>query len=110
MDSKSRRFPRALADFIQIRDQVCRTPYCEAPIRHIDHVVPVAVGGETSVENGEGLCEACNQMKESVGWERAVVPNEEPDGTRGDIVTITPTGHEYFSPPPRLPGSERRTG
>lgn len=109
MDSKSRRFPRALAEFIETRDQVCRTPYCDAPIRHIDHVVPVAAGGETSVENGQGLCEACNYAKESSGWECGVVGSEEPGGTRGDIVTLTPTGHEYYSPPPRLPG-ERRAG
>ncbi|WP_052207164.1 HNH endonuclease [Sinomonas humi] len=105
MDSRSRRFPRALAEFVEIRDQVCRTPFCEAPIRHIDHVVPVASGGETSAENGQGLCEACNYAKESPGWERNVVGTDEPDGTRGDILTITPTGHEYYSPPPRLPGS-----
>ncbi|WP_425471486.1 HNH endonuclease [Sinomonas susongensis] len=109
MDSRLRRFPRALARYIEIRDQVCRTPYCEAPIRHIDHVVPVALGGETSVENGQGLCEACNHAKESAGWGRNVVGNEAPDGTRGDIVTVTPTGHEYFSPPPTLPGSAQRT-
>lgn len=109
MDSKSRRFPRSLAQYIEIRDQVCRTPYCEAPIRHIDHVVPVAWGGETSVENGQGLCEACNHAKESAGWGRNVVGSEGPDGTRGDIVTVTPTGHEYFSPPPTLPGSPQWT-
>lgn len=105
MDSRSRRFPRGLAELIEIRDQVCRTPYCEPAIRHTDHVVPVASGGETSFENGQGLCEACNHAKESPGWERNVVGSEEPDGTRGDIVTVTPTGHEYFSPPPTLPGS-----
>jgi hypothetical protein len=110
MDSKSRRFPRALAEFIRIRDQVCRTPYCEAPIRHIDHVVPAVSGGETSAENGQGLCEACNYSKESSGWEQGIVGSEGPDGTRGDIVTLTPTGHEYYSPPPKLPGSVRRAG
>ncbi|MCH6471662.1 HNH endonuclease [Sinomonas terrae] len=125
MDSRLRRFPRALAEFIEIRDQTCRTPYCEAPIRHIDHVTPVASGGETSVENGQGLCEACNHAKESPGWELAVVGTDTPDGTdspdgtdtaggigpagtRGDILTLTPTGHEYFSPPRKLPGSETR--
>jgi hypothetical protein len=40
--------------------------------RHIDHVVPAAEGGGTSVENGEGLCENCNYVKESPGWERHV--------------------------------------
>lgn len=33
MDSKARRFPAALADFLVIRDQTCRTPWCDAPIR-----------------------------------------------------------------------------
>ncbi|MDQ4501659.1 HNH endonuclease signature motif containing protein [Sinomonas sp. ASV322] len=110
MDSRSRLFPRALADLIRIRDQVCRTPYCDAPIRHIDHVVPVAVGGETSAENGQGLCEACNYAKESPGWERAVVGvrDDDRDVTHGDILTVTPTGHEYYSPPVKLPGSVLR--
>ncbi|WP_422934056.1 HNH endonuclease [Sinomonas sp. P47F7] len=110
MDSKARRFPRALADFIEIRDQRCRTPFCDAPIRHIDHVVPAVQGGETSVENGQGLCEACNHAKESPGWEQAVVGGSaaDDDGTRGDIVTVAPTGHEYYSPPVRLPGAASR--
>jgi hypothetical protein len=106
MEAKSRRFPRALAEFIAIRDQVCRTPYCDTSIKHIDHVVPVAHGGETSVENGQGLCERCNYTKDSPGWEQAVVAGDTPDAPGADIVTITPTGHEYFSPPPRLPGQK----
>ncbi|NUP75346.1 MAG: DUF222 domain-containing protein, partial [Sinomonas sp.] len=112
MDSKARRFPRALADFIEIRDQRCRTPFCDAPIRHIDHVVPFAEGGDTSVENGQGLCENCNHVKESPGWERHVVgagdvggSGADAEGTRGDIVTVAPTGHEYYSPPVTLPGA-----
>ncbi|WP_415856795.1 HNH endonuclease, partial [Sinomonas sp. G460-2] len=110
MDSRARRFPRALADFIEIRDQRCRTPFCDAPIRHIDHVVPAVQGGETSVENGQGLCEACNHAKESPGWEQAVVGGSAADdvGTRGDIVTVAPTGHEYYSPPVKLPGAASR--
>lgn len=38
MDSRARLFPAGLARFIRLRDQVCRTPWCDAPIRHIDHV------------------------------------------------------------------------
>jgi hypothetical protein len=108
MDSKARRFPRALADFIETRDQRCRTPFCDAPIRHIDHVVQAAEGGDTSVENGEGLCENCNYVKESPGWERHVVGADEAGGPglRGDILTVTPTCHEYYSPPVALPGSD----
>lgn len=37
MESRARIFPRGLAAFIALRDQRCRTPYCDAPIRHSDH-------------------------------------------------------------------------
>ena len=47
MDSRARLFPAGLARFIRLRDQVCRTPWCDAPIRHIDHVVPHVAGGPT---------------------------------------------------------------
>ena len=39
MESTSRRFDGALGEFLVIRDQVCRTPWCGAPVRHGDHVV-----------------------------------------------------------------------
>ena len=45
MESRARRFPRGLAAFIELRDQRCRTPYCDAPIRHRDHAQPWAEGG-----------------------------------------------------------------
>ena len=35
-----RLFPAPLRRFIQIRDDTCRTPYCDAPIRHLDHIPP----------------------------------------------------------------------
>jgi hypothetical protein len=40
MDSKRRLFPPPLRRFIQVRDDTCRTPYCDAPIRHHDHIIP----------------------------------------------------------------------
>lgn len=93
MDSRARLFPAGLARFIRLRDQVCRTPWCGAPIRHIDHVRRHASGGETSDTNGEGLCEACNHAKEAPGW-RA---RPGPDGT---VTTTTPTGHTSTTRPP----------
>lgn len=39
-ESKARCFPRGLARFIDIRDRICRTPWCDAPIRHRDHIRP----------------------------------------------------------------------
>ncbi|MCU1555217.1 MAG: endonuclease [Arthrobacter sp.] len=65
MDSRARLFPPGLRRFLQTRDDTCRTPYCDAPIRHMDHILPWAGGGPTTAANGAGLCEACNHTKES---------------------------------------------
>ncbi|XRC88397.1 DUF222 domain-containing protein [Mycobacteroides sp. PCS013] len=89
-ESRSRLFPKALAELIDMRDQTCRTPYCDAPIRHHDHVVGSARGGATSFENGQGLCERCNYVKESPGW-------------RHTVAITTPTGSVYHSTAPPLP-------
>ena len=64
LDSRRRLFPGPLRRFIQIRDDTCRTPYCDAPIRHLDHIIPWHDDGPTSLVNGAGLCEACNHTKE----------------------------------------------
>jgi hypothetical protein len=101
MESKSRLFPKGLATFIGLRDQTCRTPYCNAPVRHRDHAVPHREGGPTSATNGLGLCEACNYTKEADDW--TVTTTLTPDG---DHVAeyITPTGAVYRSTAPPLPG------
>jgi hypothetical protein len=99
MESRSRYFPRGLADFIGMRDQRCRTPYCDAPIQHRDHARPRRRGGATSAENGLGLCEHCNYVKESAGWHVNVGERE---GRHGAEFT-TPTGATYPSTAPPLP-------
>ncbi|OIJ25481.1 hypothetical protein UG56_017950 [Nocardioides luteus] len=94
MESRSRKAPDGLADFVATRDGgICRTVGCDAPIRNIDHVERHADGGQTSAANLQGLCERCNQAKEAVGWQARPGPD-------GSITTITPTGHTYVSPPP----------
>ena len=100
LESRGRLFPRGLADFIGLRDQRCRTPYCDAPIRHRDHAVPDARGGPTSAENGLGLCEQCNYTKESAGWRVAA---ESGESGRHNAEFTTPTGAHYHSTAPPLP-------
>jgi hypothetical protein len=101
MESRARLFPAALARFIAFRDDTCRTPYCDAPIRHTDHATPAARGGVTSVVNGLGECEACNYAKEAPGWRvRTAVEN----GVH-TAEFITPTGARHRSMAPRLPGA-----
>jgi hypothetical protein len=114
MDSRARLFPAGLRRFIEARDDTCRTPYCDAPIRHLDHIVPWHGGGATTEANGAGLCEACNHTKETPGWKAhpANGPNASggtsaPGGTRHAIQLTTPTGHSYRSTAPPLPGSQR---
>ncbi len=103
MESQARAFPKGLADFIGVRDQTCRTPYCNAPIRHRDHAVPRHRAGPTSAMNGLGECEACNYAKEAPGWS---VTTSERDGVHS-AEFATPTGATYRSTAPPLPGPSR---
>jgi len=103
MDSRARLFPAGLRRFIEARDNACRTPYCDAPIRHLDHIVPWYRGGETTAGNGAGLCEACNHTKETPGWTARPVNGTE-SAIRHTLELSTPTGHTYFSVAPPLPG------
>jgi hypothetical protein len=81
---------------------VCRTPWCDAIVRHADHLTRVADGGATSAANGNGRCEACNYAKDSPGW-AAAAPGT---GGAGHVAeTVTPTGHRYATRPPPLPGT-----
>lgn len=99
-DSTRREFPHVLRQLLVARDQRCRTPWCNAPIRHADHAVSVAEGGQTTLSNGQGLCEGCNYVKETPGW----TTTAEPEGT---VVITTPTRHRYRSPVPPAPTSTR---
>ncbi|MGA5466120.1 HNH endonuclease [Mycobacterium sp. NPDC050041] len=100
MESRSRCFPKGLAAFIDLRDQTCRTPYCDAPIRHHDHAHPHHIGGPTSAVNGLGECAACNYTKEADGWQ---VTTTETGGTH-TAAFKTPTGATYYSTAPPPPG------
>ena len=100
MDSRRRGFDGKLRQFLVIRDQTCRTPWCDAPIRHADHITEVADHGTTSAVNGQGLCEACNYTKALPGWTAKTVRA----GPRHEVITTTPTRHTVHSRAPALPG------
>ncbi len=105
MESPARIFPKGLATFLQLRDRTCRTPYCDAPIRHHDHARPAHRGGPTSALNGLGECEACNYAKDAPGWS---VTTADADGVH-TAEFRTPTGAVYRSTAPPLPGPPIRT-
>ena len=96
MDSQRRTFSGGLRRMIVIRDGTCRTPFCGAPIRHLDHATPFREGGPTSYQNGSGLCVRCNLTKEHPGWRH--------EATAESLTVTTPTGHRYTRPTaPLLP-------
>lgn len=99
LESRSRCFPRALADYVRLRDRTCRTPWCDAPVRHVDHVRSHAAGGPTTAQNAQGLCEACNLAKAAPGW---VATTSDAVGGH-TVTTLTPTGRMYDSTAPPLP-------
>lgn len=100
MTSRQRFVRGALADFLRVRDQGrCRTPWCEAPARHADHVHSWDEGGDTSAHNTQGLCAACNHALQAQGWRRR--PRTGPG--RHAVETTTPTGHRHLSLAPRSP-------
>ncbi|MBM9466058.1 HNH endonuclease [Nakamurella leprariae] len=96
-DPRRRRFGHLDRQFLIARDQTCRTPWCDAPIRHADHIHPHAADGPTLLDNGQGLCARCNLTKDDDGWRTT--------GTGPTTVVTTPTGHRYRSVPPEPPMS-----
>jgi hypothetical protein len=97
-DARRRHFPPTARIFLAARDQICRTPWCGAPIRHADHALAVSKGGVTDLRNGNGRCAQCNITKDLDGWTTHI-------GDTGTISTTTPTGHTHHGDPPAPPQS-----
>ena len=107
MESTGRAFRGLGALLIRIRDQVCRSPYCNGDIKHGDHVRPARRGGVTSEANAQGLCEACNYLKEEPGWRHRVVS----EGLEQHTIEITtPAGLTFRSRAPDPPRPATRQG
>lgn len=87
MDSRRREFSGLLRRMIVIRDDVCRSPWCDAQIKHADHATSFAACGDTAWDNSSGLCAACNFAKELNGWKHIASPEK--------LIVKTPTGHRY---------------
>ncbi|MGH3641172.1 MAG: HNH endonuclease, partial [Mycobacterium sp.] len=104
MESRARLFPKGLARFIDVRDDTCRTPYCDAPIRHHDHATAHHRAGPTNSVNGLGECERCNYAKEAPGWSVAAACDDKGCHT---AEFTTPTGAVHRSRAPALPGVPR---
>lgn len=99
-DPRRRLFRGTVRRFILLRDQRCRTPWCDSAIHDVDHATRHADGGETTPENGIGHCQRFNLVKEVPGWETSNEPAAE--GEPSTLTIVTPTGHHYSSTAPSL--------
>jgi hypothetical protein len=89
---KARFFTGGTRRAVEVRDQECGSPFCETPATRcqIDHIIPYAKGGLTTLENARLLCAPCNRMRNvteppwafpDVGadqWPDPIVPPEPP--------------------------------
>lgn len=98
MESRARAFPAGLARMIRWRDTTCRTPWCNAKIRHSDHVVSHHRGGATSFANGQGLCARCNFLKEHGLWILSPLSRAQTSTDRPDALTGTEAGPSQETP------------
>ena len=98
-DPYRRHFDGFLKKLIMVRDRWCRDPFCDAPIRHIDHIQRYSDSGLTIYPNGRGECERGNYAREMPGWKVEAVANGL-DGRRHTTKITTPTGHTYLSRAP----------
>ena len=101
MESRRRLFTSAQRHYLTVLDQTCTTPWCGAPIRHLDHAEPSLDGGPTDLRNGRGTCTACNYAKQAPGWHTTIRRR----GRGREIITATPTGHAYRHRSPDPPGT-----
>jgi hypothetical protein len=102
-DPHRRRFDGWLGKLIALRDHTCRDPYCDAPIRHLDHIDRHSNGGETTLPNGRGTCARGNLVREMPGWQVTVIGPGLSYTSPHRIKVTTPTGHEYLSQAPDPP-------
>jgi hypothetical protein len=90
-------FDGFLAHLIDLRDGGrCRDPFCDAPIRHHDHIRQSRAGGPTSFTNGRGVCARGNFVREMPGWQVQTIHDGLGDQPH-TVQTTTPTGHTYTS-------------
>lgn len=108
MESTARTYRGLLREFITLRDQRCRTPFCESDVKHIDHIEPAARAGKTSATNADAECEHCNYTKELPGYNVIGSAREITFRVGRLTMTSTPPRPPSAEPPEPLSGLERR--
>jgi hypothetical protein len=86
--SPKRTIPAALRRVLEARYPECGVIACNNDqFLQIDHIVPIELGGQTSLENTWRICTHCHDLKTYRGWvvvgsgiERTLVPPPRPGG------------------------------
>ncbi|MBX6370752.1 MAG: DUF222 domain-containing protein [Acidothermus sp.] len=88
--------PKALVEYLLVRDRRCRFPGCNKPgsLCDVDHVTPAARGGPTAASNMILLCRRHHRAKTFGGWSVAVSPS-------GVASWHAPDGRQYTTRPER---------
>lgn len=92
MTSRQRVHADGLRRLIELRDQTCRIPWCDA-ITQIDHARPAARGGPTTAANEVGVCQRHHLDKGAPGSPPGVDSTGLDPGAGPHTITLTtPTG------------------
>ncbi|AXB48518.1 hypothetical protein A4R43_15410 [Amycolatopsis albispora] len=97
--------PAHLADYVRVRDRVCRMPGCHHPAQcaDLDHNRERVKGGDTSCQNLCVLCRSHHRLKDAPGWKFDL--NRE----TGELTITTPTGRSRTTKPtPLFPASPQQ--
>ena len=94
LDRTTYRVPADLAEYLRIRDEICRFPGCSrrAVGCDIDHTRDWAKGGTTCQYNLAHLCRKHHRLKHQTRWRMS-------QGPGGDIQWRSPAGREYLTNP-----------
>jgi hypothetical protein len=103
----TRSIPAPLWNALVVRDQHCRFPGCDRPVRWCEghHVIPWETGGPTDIDNLALLCSRHHHLIHRPGWHAKLLPDATLEITRPDSTTRTshPPGRLQLQPPPRGP-------
>ena len=99
-DPTRRCFDGWLAHLIKLRDQSCTDPFCDAALRHIDHIRRHRDRGPTAYINGRGVRERGNYIRKMPGWRISLIDCGVPHRT--------PQDHHHHTHRPPLPQPRTR--
>ncbi|MDP9999855.1 hypothetical protein J2W15_003367 [Pseudarthrobacter sulfonivorans] len=93
---ESYRIPKALRQWLRLRDGKCQFPGCSNPSldNEADHLNAWAHGGTTGISNLTQLCPKHHRLKHARPWQPTEATKDEPPGW------ISPTGRHYQSEQP----------